>query len=56
MNKIIVIFLLLITIGHALEISVSSLDYKCMVVYSTSLDDHLKIDMKFPTINGDIQG
>ena len=54
MKKIIALLALFIAITNTLEISVSSLDYKCMVVYSTSLDDHLKIDMKFPSINGDL--
>jgi hypothetical protein len=27
-----------------------------MVTYSSSADDHLKIDMKFPRINGFVKG
>ena len=34
-----------------LEMAVSSLGPRCMVVYSTTSDDHLKIDIKFPKIH-----
>lgn len=56
MNKILYLLALLAAITNTIEIAVSSQDYKCMVVYSTSLEDHLKIDMKFPAINGDLEG
>ncbi len=56
MHKPLLTFVLLLALSFAIEIAVNSADYRCMVVYSTSNEDHLKIDMKFPKITGQTKG
>ena len=40
----------MVTLAVSLELAVNSVQKRCMIVYSTSEDDHLKIDIKFPKI------
>lgn len=50
MTKALIVCLVLVGVSLALDIAVNSNDYRCMVVYSTSEDDHLKINIKFPQL------
>jgi len=52
MTQALVVLALIFATSAAIEVVVNSESYRCMVVYSISNDDHLKIDMKFPPIKG----
>ena len=50
MNSRWVILSAIILTAASLEIAVNSHQKRCMVVYTTNDEDHLKIDIKFPKI------
>ena len=56
MKHIILTIASLLLLTHAIELAVSSTDYRCMVVYSTTEEEHLKIDMKFPRFTTQAEG
>lgn len=56
MVKIFVLIAIIIALSTSIELTVNSFDYRCMVAYSSSNEDHLKIDMKFPPIKGHVKG
>jgi hypothetical protein len=45
--KAIAIFAALLVAAYSISIPVSSQNDKCMIVYSSDDDDHLKIDITF---------
>jgi hypothetical protein len=47
MSKALILSLLMLSIAFSLEVAINSNDYRCMVVYSTSEEDHLKLNIKF---------
>jgi hypothetical protein len=47
MSKSLIICLLLLGACLSLDVAINSMEHRCMVVYTTSQDDHLKIDIKF---------
>lgn len=56
MSKNLLVLALILALSASIEVAVSSAGYRCMVVYSSSSDDHLKIDMKFPPIKSQVKG
>ncbi len=49
MKNTIILSLVLISI-NSISIPVSTDDYRCMVVYSSTPDENIKIDVRFPKI------
>lgn len=47
MSKALILSLLLLSMTFSIEVAINSNDYRCMVVYSTSEEDHLKLNIKF---------
>lgn len=47
-----ILALLLIAVIYSISVPVDSQDDRCMIVFSRSADDYLKIDMKFEKFHG----